>query len=215
VDTRELRPEARGRREEEQMIDDLDKTLSELLKRELPASLAQQLTISFATPDSKFSASVSSATVNLFLYDVRENLELREVAWVIDRNNGNPVRKRPPVRIDCSYLVTVWLSSDGKDAAINEHGVLSEVMRVLLRHRVLPDAVLQGRLGDLDPPVPGPSLQTGRLQSPGEMWQALGGTPKAGLHYMVTLSVPAADDVETEALVVDKNVGISPKEIGL
>jgi Pvc16 N-terminal domain len=197
------------------MIDELDKTLAELLKRELPASLAQQLTITFATPDSKFAAAISSATVNLFLYDVRENLDLRDVTWTIDRNNGNPVRRRPPVRIDCSYLVTVWLSSVSKDAAINEHAVLSEVMRVLLRHRVIPEAVLQGKLAETDPPVPGPSLHPGRLQSPSEMWQALGGTPKAALHYTVTLSVPAADDMETEPLVGDKQMKISTGEIGL
>lgn len=187
------------------MIDDLDKTLEELLKRELPASVAQQLTITFAAPDSKFAASISSPTVNLFLYDIRENLELREVQWMVDRNNGTPVRKRPPVRIDCSYLVTVWLSSDSKDAAINEHGVLSAVMRVLLRHRTIPDAVLQGDLADAQPPMPGPALHPGRLQSPSEMWQALGGTPKAALHYTVTLNVPT-DAIETEALVVDKNL---------
>lgn len=193
------------------MIEDLDKTIEELLMRELPASLAQQLTVTFATPDSKFSASVSSAVVNLFLYDIRENLELRNVEWTIDRNNGNPVRKRPPVRIDCSYLVTVWLASDPKTSAIDEHRVLSEVMRVLLRHRTIPDAVLQGSLAGDNPPVPGPSLHPGRLQSPGEMWQALGGTPKAALHYTVTLSVPSAAGVETEPLVVDKNIKLAPE----
>ena len=71
-------------------------------------------------------------------------------------------------------------------------------MRVLLRHRVIPEAVLQGKLAETDPPVPGPSLHPGRLQSPSEMWQALGGTPKAALHYTVTLSVPAADDMQLD-----------------
>ena len=33
------------------MIHDLDKTLEELLKRELPPELVSQVTISFATPD--------------------------------------------------------------------------------------------------------------------------------------------------------------------
>ena len=42
------------------MIEDLDKTIEELLMRELPASLAQQLTVTFATPDSKFSGDMQS-----------------------------------------------------------------------------------------------------------------------------------------------------------
>ena len=196
------------------MIEDLDKTLEELLKRELPASLLQQVSITFATPDSKFPPqSIPLPAVNLFLYDIRENLELRDLEWTIDRNNGNPIRRRAPVRIDCSYLVTAWPSQASNSAALDEHRLLSAVMRVLLRHRTIPGAVLQGSLTDTDPPVPGPSLHPGRLQSPGEMWQALGGTPKAGLHYTVTLSVPASDDLETEALVVDKNIKISVGEV--
>lgn len=197
------------------MIEDLDKTLEELLKRELPASLMQQVSITFATPDSKFPPqSIPLPAVNLFLYDVRENLELRDLEWTIDRNSGTPIRKRAPVRIDCSYLVTAWPSQTSTSAPLDEHALLSAVMRVLLRHRTIPDAVLKGSLIDADPPVPGPSLHPGRLQSPSEMWQALGGTPKAGLHYTVTLSVPSADDVEAEALVVDKTIKISEGEVG-
>jgi len=193
------------------MIDDLDKTIEELLKRELPASLVQQVSITFATPDSKFPpTSVTLPAVNLFLYDIRENLELREVEWTVDRNNGNPVKRRPPVRMDCSYLVTAWPNPASNTASLDEHRLLSEVMRVLIRHRTIPEAVLQGNLAGEDPPVPGPSLHPGRLQSPGEMWQALGGTPKAALHYTVTLSVPPAAAVETEPLVVDKTIKLAP-----
>src|SRR5260370_12526339 len=121
------------------MIDDLDKTIEELLKRELPASLVQQVSITFATPDSKFPpTSVTLPAVNLFLYDIRENLELRDVEWTIDSNNGTPVRKRPLVRLDCSYLVTAWPNPASNPAAPDGHRLLPEVMRGLMRHRTIP-----------------------------------------------------------------------------
>ncbi len=60
------------------MINDLDETLRELLERSLPATLAQQVGISFATPDDQFPpSSVTVPAIGLFLYDVRENRDLR------------------------------------------------------------------------------------------------------------------------------------------
>ncbi|HZA23826.1 MAG TPA: hypothetical protein VFA32_14705, partial [Dehalococcoidia bacterium] len=54
------------------MIDDLDRSLEVLLRRELPQDLAGQVTISFATPDDQFPpSSVSLPAIDLFLYDIR------------------------------------------------------------------------------------------------------------------------------------------------
>lgn len=90
------------------MINDLDKTLEELLKQELPQELVSQVTISFATPDDQFPpSSVSLPAIDLFLYDLRENLELRSNEWIVERHsNGMAFKKRPPVRVECSYLIT-------------------------------------------------------------------------------------------------------------
>jgi len=61
------------------MIDDLDKTLEELLTRELPPQWFKEesstkVTISFATPDDQFPpTSVTLPAIDLFLYDVRRS----------------------------------------------------------------------------------------------------------------------------------------------
>src|SRR5215207_10417855 len=128
------------------MIDDLDRTLEALLKRELPPGLVEQVAVTFATPNDQFPpASVALPAVDLFLYDVRENRELRRVEPRVERQNGVVVQTPPPVRIDCSYLVTAWVA-DGSSSALDEHRLLGEVMRVLMRHPTLPDAILQGTL---------------------------------------------------------------------
>ena len=191
------------------MIHDLDKTLEELLKRELPPSLVgpdalTPVAISFAPPDDDFSKSVSRPAIDLFLYDVRENLELRNNEWIVDRSSATITKQRAPTRVDCSYLITAWASESISNPSQDEHRILGEVMRVLLRHAILPAQVLQGDLRDQEPPLPASTLQPGRLQSLGEFWQALGGKPKAALNYTVTIGVPAEEEVVIGPPVTDK-----------
>ena len=93
------------------MIQDLDRTLQELLERGLPAAVVDQVTISFAAPSDQFPpTSVTLPAIDIFLYDVRENRDLRSNEWLVDRSGGTVTKKRPPVRVDCSYLVTAWPS---------------------------------------------------------------------------------------------------------
>ncbi|MCK7494850.1 MAG: DUF4255 domain-containing protein [Comamonadaceae bacterium] len=173
------------------MIDDLDESLKTLLARELPPAISDQVSVSFAAPDDAFHSSVKLPAVDLFLYDIRENLELRSNDEFLERRlEGSAVRQRAPVRVDASYLITAWPGSgEPRRAVVDEHHLLGEVMQALLRFRTLPRAVLRGSLGDQALPLPVSTLQPGRLQSLGEFWQALGGKPKAALNYTVTFSV--------------------------
>jgi hypothetical protein len=205
------------------MIHDLDRTLEELLRRELPAELVgpgatTQVTISLATPDEQFPPSaVTLPAINLFLYDLRENRDLRSNEWHIERHsNGTITRQRPPVRVDCSYLITAWASDSSPTRAEDEHRLLGEVLQVLLRYPVLPADVLQGSLQGQEPPLRTVSLQQGYLQSLGEFWQALGGKPRAALHYTVTLAVdvqaprPAGPPVREHQLRLRQGVEEKP-----
>src|SRR5262245_49192167 len=194
------------------MIDDLDRTIAVLLRQGLPKSLAEQVQVSFATPDDQFPPqSVTLPAIDLFLYDVRENSELRSnEVYVESRSNGTATRRRAPVRVDFSYLVTAWPSTSVPDPAQDEHRLLGEVMQVLLRHSTIPENVLQGVLASQAPPVPTSALQPGRLQSLGEFWQALGGKPKAALNYSVTAEITVAVPEEVR-LVTEKIVKIKDR----
>lgn len=167
------------------MFQDLDETIATLLKRELSVT---NVAVSFATPDSEFPpVEVTLPAIDLFLYDVRENMELHSNDWHHERINGRIIRQKAPIRVDCSYLITAW--SSATKPIEDEHRLLGEVMKVLLRYRQLPDEVLQGELVGLLPPVRARTVREGYLQSLGEFWQAMGGKPKASLHYTVTVSV--------------------------
>lgn len=190
------------------MIDDLDESLKALLKQELPPGISGQVSVSFAAPDDEFHSSVTPPAVDLFLYDIRENLELRSNdEYVQRRSDGTGTRTRAPVRVDASYLITAWPGSTEKDRPEDEHHLLGEVMQALLRFRTLPKNVLKGRLANQELVLPVSTLQPGRLQSLGEFWQALGGKPKAALNYTVTFSVDVAAPEEI-TLVTDKTIRI-------
>jgi len=173
------------------MIDDLDETLTALLRRELAPGLSDQIQVSFEAPDDQFPPqSVTTPAIDLFLYDVRENLELRSNDVYIDRHRDGTAHRVPvPVRIDASYLITAWPREGLASPAEDEHRLLGEVMRALLRFRTLPKELLRGSLAASELPLPVSALQPGRLQSLGEFWQAMGGKPKAAINYTVTLSV--------------------------
>lgn len=177
------------------MLQDLDATLARLVERELAT---ENVAISFAAPDEQFPPSgVSLPAIGFFLYDVRENYELRTNQWERERlSSGIITRKRPPVRVDCSYLITAWPSDSAPNPAHDEHRLLGEMIKVLLSHRMIPEEDLQGELAGQEPPLRSRIIADSQLHSLGEFWQAMGGKPKAALNYGVTISVNVSEPQE-------------------
>lgn len=180
------------------MISDLDDTLTALLKQQLPPAIVSSTQISFEAPDDRFPPTgVMLPAIDLFLYDVRENTDLRATDWIVDQApGGNFTRYPPPTRVDCAYLVTAWPSGSSTSRANDEHRLLSEVLRVLVQFPVVPESVLLGELAGQTPPLPAMSLGAGRLQTVAEFWQALGGKPKAAISLIVTIGVTVAQPAD-------------------
>jgi len=184
------------------MLDDLDSTLKKFLIYELPDlqnSSETSVSINFDLPVE--GGIQQKPAINLFLYDVRENVELRSREWKIQRrDNGTAVKTQPPARIDCSYLITVWVNADDPQ---QEHHILSKIMRLLLSHTVIPPEMLQGSLCNQELPVMLTSMQSGYLQSPSEFWQVMGGRAKVSLHCTVTIAVPIEKDTGEFPIVLE------------
>ncbi|MGH3929409.1 MAG: DUF4255 domain-containing protein [Pseudonocardiaceae bacterium] len=189
------------------MFHDLDATLEALVAAELSL---RNVAISFAGPDDQFPpSSVTLPAIAFFLYDVRENVELRSNQWETQRqSNGMITRRPPPARVDCSYLITAWPSESAPNPAQDEHRLLGEVLKVLLRHRSIPETYLRGELVGQEPPVPTKIIAENQLQSLGEFWQAMGGRPKATLHYGITLSVDVFAPEEVGPEVTEKIIKV-------
>lgn len=191
------------------MFHDLDATLAALLADELAVD---NVAVSFAAPDDQFPPStVNLPAISFFLYDVRENTGLRTNQWEVERgDDGVITRQRPPVRIDCSYLITAWPNDGAPNPTQDEHQLLGEVLKVLLRHRAIPTSYLQGELIGQEPPLRAKILAENQLQSLGELWQAMGGKPKATLHYGITLSVDIFEPEEAGPEVTESIIRLSP-----
>ena len=188
------------------MFDDLDATLGELLSRELPSSWVKRVGISFATPGGDFpTTSVTLPAVNLFLYEILENKDLRNrdpiqarAGGRLDASASGPGGQVPPgtvlqalapVRVDCHYLVTAWGNPQDDHPETSEHRLLGYVLRALLRHREIPASMLQGSLKRQPLPVRTAAIQSDAQKPRGDFWQALGGKPRACFDYRVTVCV--------------------------
>ena len=180
------------------MIRDLSETLKALLTQPgLPAELAAAQ-INFDRPAEPFNP--AQTTVNLFLFDVRENAELRSSEPTVDRRNGAAFVRPPPRRVSCSYLATAW-PAGGSEPTLQEHRLLTQVLRVLSRYPVIPGELARGSLKTSDPPVP---LQVA-LGTPAtgvsEFWSALGAKLRPSLTVQATLALPVFDEARAPLAV--------------
>jgi hypothetical protein len=127
-------------------------------------------------------------TINLFLYDIRENMELRTNEPVRTRNNGGITISRPPLRVACSYLLTAWPIS-GEDIALQEHRLLSQALEVLSRYPTIPSTYLQDKLAGQTPPLPMMTAKTDSLKDPAEFWTAIGNQLRASIVVTATIAL--------------------------
>jgi hypothetical protein len=168
------------------MLADLDESLRRLLKRELAKHGFDGVEIVFDAPDKEWSAALSSPTVNLFLYDLREAVDYRPVDWVPEAENGRR-EKRPPLRVDASYAVTGW-TRDVQD----EHRLLSQIMAIMYAFPELPGDVQDAK---------------------SDFWTAVGGQYKASIDYIVTVSCESGTVLERGPQTRTQTVVLFDKDV--
>jgi len=189
------------------MITDLDETLRRLLVDELPVKNGE-IEIEFDQPKREWSARLTRPTINLFLYDVRENATLRQHRW--DRlPNGDPqqaTRKRSPYRLDCIYLITAWAAE-----AEDEHRLLSRTLMALFRYPVLPEERLVGMMQGQPFEVQTQLAKADKLTNPAEIWSALDNEVRPTIPYIVTIALdPWAEVTEPVVRTLLLRTGVAP-----
>lgn len=204
------------------MIDDVSKTLKSILDDpaiEKPCKELFDAEILFDRPNEQFKP--SQPTVNLFLYDIRENVELRSTEPLIERRNGKAEIGRPPLRVTCSYLVTAWAPGEGEQALLKEQRLLSQTLQVFSRYAVVPDKFFPSSspLKKQEPPLPMRITQMDGIKDPADFWSAIGGKLRPSFVATVTISLPVLDAAETPDLVTERRIDMgertSPDERGI
>ena len=168
------------------MLDDLDETIRQLLIAETPVKNGE-VEISFDQPKREWSARLSRPTINLFLYDVRENNVLRQHQWERVAGNGNDGRahlKRTPLRVDCTYMLTTWASIPE-----DEHRLLTRVLLALFRFPILPEDRLVGALRNPPFDIQASLASHEKLTNPAEVWASLDNEIRPSASYQVTLAL--------------------------
>ena len=130
------------------MIQDVDESLRNLIRRDALAGTDVEVLLD--APTREWSARRNSPTLDMYLYDIREDLRRREngLIDVLDEAGHVKERRRPPRYYKLSYLVTAWTQRPE-----DEHRLLSAVLLCLLRHDHLPLDVLAGRLAGSTLPI--------------------------------------------------------------
>jgi hypothetical protein len=183
------------------MIDDLSRSLRAILDDPGLATPFPELSaaqISFERPSETFAP--AQTTVDLFLYDVRENVELRDNEPNVTRLNGQVAIRRPALRVACSYMVTAW-PVGGVEPPLQEHRLLGQVLQVFAALPTIPPSFLQGVLVGQEPPLPLLAAQPNGLPNPSEFWTALGNRLRPSLTLTATAAVPVGAPVLAPAAI--------------
>jgi hypothetical protein len=189
-------------------IDDLSETLKQVLQDPSFATMFPELAaadIIFDRPSDTLAPPKS--TVDLFLYDIREDLDLRSNQTTKTRAGNQTITHPAALRLACSYLATAW-PVGGADIPLQEQRLLSEVLVVLSHYPMIPPSFLQGTLAGQEPPLPMVALHPDALKNLAEFWSSLGSKLKASLTVTITISVPVFSDI-TDFIVTTQNIGFA------
>lgn len=163
------------------MIHEVDSALRTLIERE--ADGMRDVEIVFEAPTREWAGRRNSPTIDVYLYDIREDLRRRERGMhQVYENNVVVSRHMPPRYFKLSYLVTAWTQRPE-----DEHRLLSSLLTCFVRYDALPKDVLTGPLTDLGLPIPiSIALPPPEDRAFADVWSALGGELKPSLDLVVT-----------------------------
>jgi hypothetical protein len=167
------------------MIHEVDELLEKLVKKD--ALNGSSVELVFDAPTKDWVARRNGPAVDLYLYDIREDLQRRVPAWEDQRGADGTVTARalPPKRFKLSYLVTAWTQRPE-----DEHRLLSALLSAFIRNPMIKPEALEGGLAEPNLPV---YIDVGQPPSQdrslADVWSALGGELKPSLDVVVTAPI--------------------------
>ena len=167
------------------MIHEVDEALRRLVRE--VALRGTEVEVAFDAPTKDWAARRNAPTVNVYLYDIREDLRRRQRGMLNEYGPTGAVAARhlPPRHFKLSYLVTAWTQRPE-----DEHRLLAKLLTELLRHEAMPADMLSGSLAALKLPVPVTvALPPPEDRAFADVWTALGGELKPSLDVVVSAPV--------------------------
>jgi hypothetical protein len=163
------------------VIHEVDEALKRLVRDE--ALHGTDVEVAFDAPTKDWASRRNAPTVNVYLYDVREDLRRRQRGLVNEYTNDMvSARHLPPRHYKLSYLVTAWTQRPE-----DEHRLLSSLLTGFLLYEAMPPTLLTGTLAAVGLPVPlTVALPPPEDRAFADVWSALGGELKPSLDVVVS-----------------------------
>ena len=172
------------------MISAIDEALQTLIRSEVLGG--SDVDVVLDAPTKEWAARRNAPTIDVYLYDIREDLRRRERGWIDIRGpDGSVVHRRPaPRHFKMSYLVTAWTQRPE-----DEHRLLSSLLRCFLRYEALPPGLVVGPLAEAGLAVPvSVGLPPPEDRGFADVWSSLGGELKPSLDLVVIAPVDLGID---------------------
>lgn len=177
------------------MLQDLDETIRQILVKKGKLN-GGDIDISFDQPTGEWAGALTRPTINAYLYDIRENVELRTRAWTVEREGNKSRRHQDPMRIDLSYIVTVWTRN-----IEDEHRLLWRVLRTLAMQGTIPISETIGELTSQPYPLRTKvALQSEAIHNLPDLWGVMENQLRPAINYAITVALDL--DLEIEAPLV-------------
>ncbi|MGH3768263.1 MAG: DUF4255 domain-containing protein [Pseudonocardiaceae bacterium] len=164
------------------MFNEVDEALRALVRAE--AVNSAEIDVVFDAPTKEWSSRRNAPTVNLYLYDIREDLRRRSRGLINNYDDRGMIvsKHQPPRHFKVSYLITAWTQRPE-----DEHRLLSALLYCFLRNETLPAELLSGPLAEIGLPVTlSVALPPPEDRAFADVWSALGGELKPSLDLVVT-----------------------------
>lgn len=168
------------------MIQDVDETLRNLIAQR--ARLDETaVDISFDQPTGEWAGSLTRPTINCYLYDIRENVELRSRDFHVERDpkTGGTRRVFDPMRIDLSYIVTAWTRN-----IRDEHALLSRVLGGLAPVRAIRPAEAEPALQNQPYDIPiKVALPSEAIRNLPDLWGVMENQLRPAINTVLTVAL--------------------------
>jgi hypothetical protein len=204
------------------VIDDLDKSLAAMISGEAtPGSTLATAAITFAVPDETWQGSGTGMVLDVYLYRILDNRELRSNQRSLVMNaDGSVTTRLFPARIECSYIITAWDKSsdvEGIDKPPLEHSLLDQVLYVLWRNPTMPAKYLKGVIANAELALPVIAAETEDMAAKPDFWSALDTYVRPAITCRVTVEMNLNQDVSgpqvTAIMTTVEQEGVAPGDL--
>ncbi|MCK0113075.1 DUF4255 domain-containing protein [Ornithinimicrobium sp. F0845] len=175
------------------MIHEVDSAVKALIERE--ATGAKDVEVVFDAPTKEWAGRRSAPTIDVYLYDIREDMRRRTRGMINEYSPDQVVigRRLPPRHFKLSYLITAWTARPE-----DEHRLLAHLLECFLKFDQVPPDLLTGSLAEAETSVAMTiALPPPEDRSFADVWTALGGELKPSLDLVVTAPLETRQGFET------------------